>query len=337
MICKNKKFQILFLTAGIFLSSFPLFAQNDSFLNWNGYVQARFSANSDNVTEFSIRRAKLWAYGTIPKLSFISYKMQVEYTSYKTETFLFDDAYADIHTPHDGFLRVGRFLPDFMLQRTQPDYDIPVTERADVSSGMTINEKEDGREIGVQYTFEHATLPVHWSLGVYNANVEQAAHSKDNNLLLTSRLMYKILDKNSLNWSVGGSFSYRYLKNMTLTTIYNPDSVISGRDLRWGVESEFHWKNFELQGEYIQAIINNDLADGWYVQADYTFLKKYQLVAMLQKFNDLNPATSNNEWYGLGLNYQISGRTKLMADVKTRDTDSGRKYTGNVQLQIFFN
>ena len=93
----------------------------------------------------------------------------------------------------------------------------------------------------------------------------------------------------------------------------------------------------ELQGEYIQAIINSDKASGYYVLADYTFLKKYQAVAFTEKYNDLNSVTNNNAWYGLGLNYQITGKTKLMTDFKTQKSGTKQNYLGEIQLQVFFN
>jgi hypothetical protein len=127
------------------------------------------------------------------------------------------------------------------------------------------------------------------------------------------------------------------LDKSTLTTIYKPDSLISGNDFRWGLEAEWHWKKLELQGEYIQANINHDVASGYYGLANYTFLKKYQAVVLTEKYNDLNPTTNDNAWYGLGLNYLIKGKTKLMTDFKTQQTGTKTNYLGEIQLQVFFN
>ena len=149
--------------------------------------------------------------------------------------------------------------------------------------------------------------------------------------------LYKIINQNNIWLNIGGSTAYRHLDNTTLTTIYKPDSLISGDDFRFGFEAQFHWNNFELQGEYIEANINNDKATGYYALVNYSFLKKYQAVALTEKYNDLNPANNDNAWYGLGLNYQISGKTKLMTDFKTRESASKQEYLGEIQLQVFFN
>ncbi len=323
--------------AGLLLSSFPVFSQSENLPKWNGYIQTRLGSDFDKSTGFTIRRAKLWVYGNIPKADFISYKMQMVYRSFKDESLMFQDAFANIHLKSYGTLRAGRFVPDFMLQRMQPDYEIPVLERAAVINSLIHNEKQMAREIGVQYTFHSDSLPVHFSLGVFNANVDKPVHSKNNSLLYTSRLMYKIINRGNTWVNIGVSAAYRHLDKTTLTIIYKADSLITGDDFRRGLEAHLHWDNFELQGEYVQANINKDKADGWYTLANYTFLKKYQAVALTEKYTSLNPATNNNVWYGLGFNYQISGKTKLMTDLKTQKSGTKLSYLGEIQLQIFFN
>jgi len=329
--------RILFLFFGIVLLAFSGFSQKGNLPQWNGYIQTRFASDFDKSTEFTIRRAKLWIYGEVPKADYISYKIQMNYRSYKDETPVLQDAYADIRLKNYGKIRVGRFVPDFMLQRMQPDYEIPVLERAIVINSFTHNEKQMARETGVSYLFQNDTLPLHFSLGVFNANVDKPEHSKDNFLLYTSRLNYKIIHQKNLWLSLGGSVAYRHLDKTTLTTLYKLDSLITGNDFRWGTELQFHFNNFELQGEYLETQINHDKATGFYALADYTFHQKYQAVVLTEKYNDLNPSTNDNEWYGVGFNYQISGKTKLMTDIKTQKSATKQNYLGEIQLQIFFN
>ncbi|MGC8823123.1 MAG: porin [Bacteroidales bacterium] len=309
----------------------------DNMPHWNGNLQTRLGSDFDKSTEFTIRRAKLWIYGNVPKADFISYKFQMVYRSFKDDALMFQDAYADIRLKSYGRIRAGRFVPDFMLQRMQPDYEIPVLERAAVINSLIHNEKQMARETGVQYMFQRDSLPMHFSLGVFNANVDKPTHSKDNSLLYTSRLVYKIVNHEKTWLNIGGSVAYRHLDKSSLTTIYKPDSLITGNDFRWGFEAQLHWNNLELQGEYVQANINSDKADGWYCLADYTFMKKYQAVAITEKYTSLNPSNNNNAWYGVGFNYLISGKTKLMTDLKTQKSGTKLNYLGEIQLQVFFN
>jgi len=324
----------LFITVVI---NTTVFSQTDNLPKWNGYVQVRLGSDFDKSTEFIIRRAKLWIYGKVPKADFISYKFQMVYRSFKDEALMFQDAYADVRLKSYGSIRAGRFVPDFTLQRMQPDYEIPVLERAIVINSLIHNEKQMARETGVQYTFQRDSLPLHFSIGIFNANLDKPAHSKDNYLLYTSRLVYKIIDRGNKWLNIGGSAAYRHLDKLTLTTIYKADSVITGDDFRWGFETQLHWNNFELQGEYVQANINRNKAYGWYALTNYTFLKKYQAVVLTEKYTSLDPASNNNEWYGLGFNYQISGKTKMMADLKTQKSGINYNYLGEIQLQVFFN
>ncbi len=195
---------------------------------------------------------------------------------------MFQDAFVDIKMENYGKIRIGRFVPVFMFQRMQPDYEIPVLERAYVVNGLTHNEKQMARQMGVNYIFDNDTLPLHFSLGIFNANIDKPAHSKDNNLLYTSRIAYKIINRENIWWKVGSSLSYRKLNNLTLTTIYNFDTLISGKDFRFGFETQLHIKNFEFQTEYIKAQINNDKADGWYFLTNYLLMKNIKQLYLLK-------------------------------------------------------
>ncbi len=319
------------------LTSTMAYSQEKGTMEWNGYIQTRLSSNFDKSTEFTIRRAKLWVNGTLPQADYITYKVQLVYRSFKDDALMFQDAYANLRLGGYGSLRAGRFVPDFMLQRGQPDYKIPVLERAAVINGLIHNEKQMAREIGAQYTFQSDASPLHFSLGLFNANVDKPEHSKDNSLLVTSRASVKVFNAGEKWLVLGASAAYRHLNNTSLTTIYKADSLLSGNDFRWGLEAQLHFNSLELQGEFVQANINSDVANGYYGLATWSFAHKYQSVFFTEKYDDLNPATSNNAWYGIGFNYQISGRTNLMADFKGRTVMGSSVKGGDIQLQVFFN
>ena len=327
------KLKAFFIVCGVMAGY--AFAQS-SLPQWNGYIQTRLSSDLD-TTEFTIRRAKLWVYGNVPQADYISYKIQAVYRSFKDETPVIQDAYADIIMKCSGKIRAGRFVPDFMLQRMQPDYEIPVLERAIVVNSLIHNEKQMARETGLQYLFQPDFLPAHFSLGVFNANVDKAAHNKDDALLYASRMTYKIISQGNVWLDLGGSAAFRRLDGTSLTTIYKPDTLISGKDFRWGAEAHLHWGDLEIQSEYVQAKINSDIANGWYALADYTFLTKYQAVVLADKYTGLNPAVNYNTWYGVGLNRQVTEKTKIMTDIKTRKSGDKLNSLGEIQLQVFFN
>jgi phosphate-selective porin len=331
------KLKSILATAGLLLFVIPIFSQTKNLPKLNGYIQTRLSTDFDKSTEFTIRRAKLWVYGDVPKAEYISYKIQMVYRSFKDETLMFQDAYADIQLKDYGTICVGRFVPDFMLQRKQPDYEIPIMERAKVENSLVHNEKQMARETGLQYLIGAGSQPLHFSFGVFNANVDRPEHSKNNLLLYTSRLNYKIVNIQNTELTIGGSVAFRRLDNTSLTTIYNPDTLLSGSDFRWGLEAQLRLNNFKLQGEYVQANINSNDADGWYTLATWSFTGKYQVAAFAEKYTDLNPVTNDSPLYGMGLNYLITDKTKIMTDIKTRKSGNKYSYTGDIQFQLFFN
>ncbi|MGB9702366.1 MAG: porin [Candidatus Kapaibacteriota bacterium] len=305
-------------------------------INLHGYIQTRFTTDFDQSNDFMIRRGKLWVDGIAPGLDNVTYKMQFIYRSFKDEAFMFQDAFADVHFDNFGCFRAGRFIPDFMLQRMQPDYEIPYIERAIVINSLVHSTKSMARQIGVQYTYQTKQSPLHFSLGAFNANLESPGKNKDVNLLYTTHLQYNLYKNDYTLIEVGGSGSYRYANGITMSNIFNSNQIIVGNDYRWGFETQLNYKDFGFQSEYVQANINKEKAWGYYANVDFYFTKSIQGTVEMEKYNDLIPTTNDNEWYGLGLNYYFTEKTKLMADFKTQFSSIKNNYLGELQFQVFF-
>ena len=318
------------------LFTFPMLAQNAE-PKLHGYIQIRFTTNFENTNDFMIRRAKLWVDGNAPGLENISYKIQMVYRSFKDEAVMLQDAFADVKFNKIGSLRAGRFVPDFMLQRMQPDYEIPVLERALVINGLIHSSKSMARQLGVQFTYQPNYFPIHFSFGVFNANLESPGINKDQNLLYTFRAQVNLIKNDNTLFEVGASGAYRYAKSITMNTIYDADELITGNDYRFGLEFQMIYKSFGFQSEYVQANINQDKAWGYYGLATLYLISDLQLTGFIEKYSDLNPATTGNEWYGAGVNYYFTDKTKLMTDFRTQFTSEKNNYLSQIQFQIFFN
>ncbi len=146
---------------------FNLFAQEK--INWNGYLQFRFSDDYYNQAGFSIRRAKLWLNGSLPTANNNwSYKLQANFFQQSKYQFLLQDVYVKYST---GFFEaaIGQFVTDFSLQRKQSDYLIPLVERAAVINALVPASETMARDIGVE-----AKLILNnngsFSLGFFNGN-----------------------------------------------------------------------------------------------------------------------------------------------------------------------
>ncbi len=329
--------RILYLSVlFILIESNSSFAQNAE-PNLHGYIQTRFTTDFENTNDFMIRRAKLWVDGNAPGLDNVSYKIQMVYRSFKDEAVMLQDAFADLKFHDFGSLRAGRFVPDFMLQRMQPDYEISDIERAGVISGLVHSSKSMARQIGVQITYQPNYFPIHFSFGVFNANLESPGKNKDLNLLYTSHAQFNFVKDENTLLEIGASAAYRYANSITMNTIYDAAQLITGNDCRFGFEYQLDYKDFGFQSEYIQANINQDKAWGYYVSADYSFTEKIQATAGIEKFSDLIASTNDNEWYSIGLIYYFTEKTKLMTDFKTQVSSTKNNYLSEIQYQIFFN
>jgi len=332
----SRRFFIPVIVALSIFFTKPLFSQNTE-TKIHGYIQSRFTTDYDNVNDFMIRRAKLWVDGNAPGLENVSYKIQAVYRSFKDEAVMFQDAFADVKFHNFGSLRAGRFVPDFMLQRMQPDYEISDIERASVISGLIHSSKSMARQIGVQITYQPYYFPIHFSFGIFNANLESPGKNKDQNLLYTSHTQLTVVKKEDVLLELGFSAAYRYANAISMNTIYNSNQLITGNDYRFGVEYQLSYKNIGFQTEYIQANINKDRAWGYYASADYSFNEKIQATAGIEKFSDLIASTNDNEWYSVGLIYYFTDKTKLMTDFKTQVSSTQNNYLSEIQYQIFFN
>lgn len=311
------------------------FAQNE-YPEFHGYIQSRFTYNDGSSSSFMIRRAKLWLDGKAPMTDNITYKMQVVYRSTTDDNFYFQDAFADVKW-NFGFLRVGKFVPNFTLQRMQSDAFIPVLERANVINNLIHGDKSSAREIGIEGNFDLLQSNLKLSLGIFNGNQKVPGNNISNNLLYTTKLSYNFLNGKEDVLNIGASFSYRYLDNQTLSKIFPSNKNIKGNDYRYGFQTELKLNQFDFQSEFVNANIINQNAWGFYAYAGYYLSNEFQLLVKIEKYKDLNPQTNDNEWYLIGLNYYFTQKNKLMADYKIQFNGDCNINIAEIQYQIFFN
>ncbi|MGE0021929.1 MAG: porin [Draconibacterium sp.] len=325
------KVSLIFLITAILTQT--VFAESNT--EWNGYLQTRISADLDNYNDIMVRRAKLWLKGNLQQIEHLSYKIQVVYRSFKDTQFMVQDVYAKYET-NCHIIQIGRMVPEFTLQRNQPDTQIPVLERAGVVDGLIHGDQSIARMIGIQYKLNTGNA-FHLGLGIFNANPNVPGINKDKSFLYTLRNSYTFSIDNDSEFHLGFSFTYRKLNDLSLSKIYNSTKKVSGDDYRWGFESGLNIRNFEFQGEYLTANINRDRAWGYYALVSLMFSEKYQPTMYIEKYADLNLSTADNEWYGIGLNYFITKKTKIMGDFGTQLSSKKNNYLLRLQLQVFYN
>jgi len=314
-------------------------AQENSFANapdFNGYIQIRGTSNFTNYTSFSVRRLKLWLRSKPEYSKNWSYKIQVTFSSFSHEKFFLQDVKVKYQTGLFSF-DIGQFVPQFSLQRFQPDYKIETLERAKAINTLIPNGTLGVRDIGLQANFKTKNKLFETHLGVFNGYGIKEYRFDNQGYMLTHKSSFQIPVNQSLI-KLGYSLQYRYAENLQMKSIL-PDTILfSGHDFRYNLFAMYKSKSIKLQTEFLQADLENDTAFGYYFLSAYTF-KKNQVVISFEKYKDLIEETSDDPYCRIGYNYFIK-EYKIKLSLDSYFQISGNSldyYNTNVQLQIFLN
>jgi phosphate-selective porin len=306
-------------------------------INWNGYIQYRFSDNYLNQTEFSVRRAKFWVFGNLPLESGDSwnYKLQAIFHQQVKYEFWLQDVLVSYKT--NGFeITAGQFVSDFSMQRKQPDYAIPLDERADVVNALVPGAETMARNIGIQVKLEDNKTGS-LSFGFFNGNGANNV-SNQRNFLYVNRGTLCLLNNPNSKLELGYNVSYRDAHNLQFSKIFGNNFSFTGNDFRFGFEGRLNLGDFELQSEYIAAHPGNQKAYGYYVLVDYLFTKKNLVTLAAEQLNDLNPSTADDPWYVIGYSYLVKGNDiKISLNNKFQFTSNRTNALTTLQIQYFFN
>ena len=339
MIVKSKRGKILKIrTIVIVAISFLTTVSSGSFaeqkVDWNGYTQLRYTSNFNNTNSFAMRRMKLWINSAPGFNEHWGFHLQTTITSYQNEKFFLQDVLA-FYKQGQFRINMGQFVPHYSLQRFQPDYKIPLTERADVINALIPNGTLGVRDIGFETQYSSKTKHVQAWFGVFNGYGIKEYRLNNSGILLTQKTAVNIFN-NHLN--AGYSVMFRRADQLRLSHIM-PDSVIySGNDFRYNFFAQWHSKMWNIQAEYLQANLDEKTADGWYLLANVN-LGKNQLAASWNKYHDVIESTADDPVFHLGYNYLAKGdKLKFMLDNGIRFNDKAiNDYSMTLQLQLFFN
>ncbi len=322
----------IILTGFILINS--SFAQQK--VNWNGYLQYRFSDNYLNQSEFSVRRAKFWLNGLLPEEEGTwSYKLQANFLQQVKYQFLLQDVLVN-YKINNFEVTAGQFVPDFSLQRKQPDYTIPLDERADVVNTLVPGAETMARDIGIELKLDDSKTGS-FSFGFFNGNGANTV-SNQRNFLYVNRGSLFLLNNSGSKLELGYNLSYRDAHNIQFSKIYGNNYAFTGNDFRFGFEEKLNLGAFELQSEYIEAHLGNQKAYGYYALADYLIASKSLVTLSVEQLYDLNPSTIDDPWYVVGYSYLIKGNNiKISLDNKFQFLSNKTNALTTLQIQYFFN
>lgn len=330
MKSRNHALSLALVVLGTFAA--PLLGQAQ--LTWGGYLQTRFFSDYRTTTGFCIRRAKLYTSTIAPFDTNLSARMQAIFRWQNAGTLTLQDVYAEYHLPFISF-RAGQFVPEFSLQRLQPDAAMPVVERALAVDALVPAAETYARDIGAQV----AVHPLaHWqvTLGTFNGNGGNQSGNNDRQLLYVARLTFQTSLSDSVQLHFGTSFAYRDKSAMTFKKIFGTTVPFSGKDFRWGSELRLASPCWSLDAEYLQADLEAEKASGYYILGAVFIDRTNELAGLVEQLRDLDPKTNDTAWYGAGWNhYFAENKFKTQIAARAQLSPEGNHYSATLQLQLY--
>jgi hypothetical protein len=334
--------------AGALVGATSLTAQ--SAIQWHGYAQLRYG-RADPADGFSVRRAKLWATGAIPGVDDLTFKVQGIFHNGAAGAFVLQDVFAE-YRRRALSVRIGQFIPAFSLQRSQPDYLVPLVERAAAVEILVPGARTMGRDIGAQALFASPSGSARLAAGFFNGAGADRNAVGEGDFLATGRLVLAKTLGGGTRGTLGGSLAWRRTKGMDVGVLSSQAGSFAGNDVRWGVDGRLANEDWEIQGEYLHADLDGETSSGYYALGDMALTGRDELAVSVERLDTpVRTATSGGLWYVAGYTRFLgdlspsasSGKpardapfpTKLMTDVRVR-FDHGRARAGAaVQLQMF--
>ena len=329
-----KTTRILLIIGIVLLSFIQIYAQSDLQPQFNGYIQLRTSTDFDNFYNFSVRRLKLWIKSKPDSNTHWSYKVQTTLTSYKNEQFFLQDVKIKYKLNKWSF-DLGQFVPQYSLERFQPDYKIPTIERAKVINCLIPDGTLGVRDIGVQANYHTASRKLETHIGLFNGYGIKEFRFYNRGFMLTNKteLNFKILS-NSLK--LGYSIQWRKAENLKIPKVLPQDTTFTGNDFRYNLFIMLKNDRFSVQSEYLAANLAGQWTDGYYILGKIN-LGKSQLTGEYEFYKDLISTTKDLPAIRLGYNYLINKyKLKISLDNYFQlDQFRPKNYIFSIQLQVF--
>jgi len=330
---KSILFIALAFISGLISAQENTFTEN---IDFNGYIQIRGVSNFDDYTSFSVRRLKLWLKSKPEFSEHWSYKVQTTFSSLAQEKFFLQDVKIGYKTGLFSF-DIGQFVPQYSLQRFQPDYKIAPIERARVVNALIPDGTLGVRDIGLQANFKTKNKLFETHLGIFNGYGIKEYRFKNQGYMITHKSSFQIPIKQNIV-KLGYSLQYRYAEDLQLKFIL-PDSILfSGQDIRYNLFALWKRKHFKLQAEFLNARLNGQKSYGYYILSVIN-IHKSQIIVSVENYKDLIAQTPDKAYYRIGYNYLIKAyKLKLSIDnyfqINANKIDA---YIASIQLQMFIN
>ena len=330
------KTRIIFIM--LLFASLRLGAQGKSAvgkMDFDGYIQVRAGSNFDDRTGFSLRRLKLWLKPGPDFSEHWFYKLQCTFSSLAKEKFFLQDVKGGYKRGRFT-IEFGQFVPQYSLQRFQPDYKLPAIERAIAVNALIPDGTLGVRDLGVQGAYAAKSGIFETWFGLFNGYGIKEYRFDNQGYMFTHKSAFNI-KRSDFRITAGYSLQYRHAENLQLRYIF-PDSVLySGNDFRYNLFALFRTKSLWLQAEYLSADFEGQKAGGYYFLSAFD-LGRNQFVASVEAYRDLIAETVTRPVYRMGYNFSFREyKLKLFFDNYFQIAENKiDNYYASVQLQMFF-
>lgn len=289
-------------------------------VEFSAFAQFRYTAYaSDGVDTFSLRRVRLaFLAAILPSLDF---KVQVE----QTRSIGLLEAYLNFNFSRWAQLRAGQFKIPFSYENLKG-----ASEQDFINRSLVIETLCPGRDIGSQGRDIGALARVYTSsleayFGLFNGSGINRLDNDD-----AKDKAFRLTVTPWRGMTVGGSwYEGRWPEDQNSSRLRR----------RQGIEAQWQPGSLFLSAEYIRAFDYDQEAEGWVIQAVFSWQQgKIQPVCRYESL-DRNLALENDEEEIItyGLNFHLAPRTKIQLNQEIHRPKGGkRKNIFIVQWQIGF-
>jgi len=333
--------------------AFPGALRAQEAVQWHGYAQIRYGRD-DPADGFSLRRGKLWLGGSVPGMVGLSFKVQGVFRNSSQGAFILQDIFAEYRRDW-GKVVVGQLIPDFSLQRSQPDFLVPLVERARVIDLLIPGARTLARDMGIQAVMVPPGSGLHLGLGLFNGSGANRLVASEGDVLTTGRLTLSRDLRPDVRVTLGGSVAWRKANGIDVGALSTTGTDFTGEDFRWGAETRLVAGRWQLQGEYLRAHLEKEESQGFYLLGTLALDALNQASISIEDLDTPRDGPAHGPWIILGGAHVFSEApstsseamppgpvwkgpfpTQLMGDLRVRRVEGELRWGGALQLQVFF-
>jgi phosphate-selective porin len=309
-----------------------------------GFIQPEYRTNftsGDNT--FIFNRARVGATGSIP-YDFSYYVVAELSPSFTGNPYLLD-AFISYNRFSFAKAAIGQFKSPFSLELQTACHKLNTIHRSEV----VVELAGPLRDMGFTVFGGTDTTLIKYQVGIMNGtglNVVDDNGGKD----FVGRVLFQPWKAKKL-LAIGGSFRYG-------TAAPTTEGAKDDTHLRYGVEANFKYKKFTLQGEFIRGedvgsytegggcggpgtVVEGSIErQGWYFTAMYMTDFRLQPVIKYEYFDSDLSATDQFKYITtIGVNYFFNDWTRLQANYLLVNSQAGEDVFNNqlmLQMQVVF-